>query len=177
MEKSWIKWNLWYIRSVNCDDEEGLYDFFDAGCDQKGFFTRKRYIWNIIRGKLFCQYFASWAIQWYKRIIEGCIDIDAYCQTVEATLVEAIHRVMASEQQENIKRSLVWKITKQAPILTIDTIPYISKDRLYHLLDSDKYIIADAAMKPIVDYCRQKSVETDTARALANAATQALIDP
>ena len=160
MRRGWLAWNRLYIKAVNSDDGELLNQFFDDACDEDiTFFTKRRYIWNIIRGKEFCRILADWVIDWYRRALD---DYD-HCDDIMDRVVTLLHNVMYTlnewSDQDKIKRSLVWKITKYAPILTVDTLPYISEERLIHIIDSDKWIVTDSAMRPIVNYNAKLKVD------------------
>ena len=166
MKRGWLAWNLLYIRAVNSDDGEQLNYFFDEASDKGlAFFTKSCYIWNIIRGKEFCRILADWVIDWYRRASEEDERGDAIMEKV----LSLLHNVMVSldhwDNQDKIKRSLVWKITKYAPILTIDTLPYISEDRLVHILESDKWIVTDETMKTVVNYTAKLKVDLASAQA------------
>ena len=135
---NWLRLNRLYIRAANSDDQDTLRRFFDESSDDPRFFTRRCYIWNIIRGKEFCRIVAEWAIDWYRRLADYAradVEIET-AKEAEQTLVETLHRIISTETHENIKRSLVWKITKYAPIITIDTLPYISEERLLNIINS-----------------------------------------
>ena len=166
MKRSWIAWNRLYIQAVNSDDGEQLNYFFDEACDEDlAFFTRKRYIWNIIRGKEFCRILADWVVDWYRRASEDYERGDEIMEKVLCLLHNVMYTLNSWDNQDKIKRSLIWKITKYAPILTVDTLPYISEERLIHILDSDKWIVTDQAMKPVVEYNAKLKVDLATARA------------
>ena len=139
------KLNRTYIGAVNADDTEEINRFFDTVSEDERYFTRRRYIWNLIRGKEFCRLVAEWVIDWYKR---SSVMDDG--NVAMADVIRVLHWIMSTERHEKIKRSLVWKITKYAPIVTIDTVPYISPERIQNILNSDRWIVTDNAMAPIV---------------------------
>jgi len=161
---SWLSMNLMYIRAVNSDDQATLRRLLDESCDDPMFFTRRCYIWNVLRGKEFCRVVAEWAIDWY-RTLTGTVG-DHRSAEAEQNLVEVIHRIMVTEKHENIKRSLVWKITKYAPIITVDTIPYISEERLMNLVSSDRYILTDTSLKPLIRYCSELQMDLASSKAM-----------
>lgn len=161
----WLYWNRRYLKAVNSGDEAAQSEFFDDACDEDATFWRsKRYIWNWIRGKEFCRMLADWAIDWY-RVTKDTDEGDR----VMGKVISLLHQVMVTETNENIKRSLVWKITKYAPILTIDTLPHIGPERLVNILDSDKWIVTDEPMRHIVLYCaKQKLTIADQMATISN---------
>ena len=141
------KLNRMYIDAVNSDDTEEINRFFDTVSEDERYFTRRRYIWNLIRGKEFCRLVAEWSIDWYRRASV----LDKTGNIAMLDVVRTLHWIMSTETHEKIKRSLVWKITKYAPIVTIDTVPYISPERIRNILNSDRWIVTDVAMEPIVN--------------------------
>ena len=157
MKRNWVKWNLLYIRAVNSYDREALSRLFDEGCDHPEFFVRKRYIWNIIRGKEFCRIFAEWIIEWYRAAESGRVGWE-----VMDTVVDLFNRFMVTETHDNIKRSLVWKVTKIVPLLTVHTVPYISGERLTHIMESGKHCVTDGVIRPFMDRIVELSELLDT---------------
>lgn len=145
-----FQWNLAYIQAVNkCDRQTFLQLFHDAmKMDLKGLFTRKRYIWNWIRGKDFYKNLAYYVVQQVKDVLSGeCGNRSEVLEQLE----KLIHEVLASEKRYEVRKSFIWNITKQVPLITIDTISYMSEDRITNMLRSDKSILCDAAFGPFIN--------------------------
>lgn len=103
-------------------------------------FTSKRYVWNIIRGRDF-----------YKMLAHLTIES---IQNGNMELAEKLIRVVMTTAKTNeIKLSFTRAIVKILPLITIDTIPYISTEKLRRILRNDlenASVIADDTMKPIL---------------------------
>lgn len=155
----WISLNLEYIRAVNAGNDAEVIRFFDRISDDKRYFTKKRYIWNIIRGKEFCRIVANWVIEWYRISSTRDDGTTAMCD-----VLNVLHWIMTSENHERVKKSLVWKITKDAPILTIDTLPHVSPERLINILNSDRWIVTDDALRPIINGYIELELELASAK-------------
>lgn len=144
-----FQWNLAYIQAVNkCDRQTFLQLFHDAmEMELKGLFIRKRYIWNWIRGKDFYKNLAYYVVQQVKDALgDGSCNRDTILERVE----KLIHEVLASEKRHDVRKSFIWNITKQVPLITIDTIGYMSEERVTNMLRSDKSILCDAAFGPFI---------------------------
>ena len=126
-----FQWNLAYIQAVNrCDRQTFLQLFHDAmKMELKGLFNRKRYIWNWIRGKDFYKNLAYYVVQQVKDALG-----DGFC----------------NRERYDVRKSFIWNITKQVPLITIDTIGYMSEERVTNMLRSDKSILCDAAFGPFI---------------------------
>lgn len=136
--------NIQYIRSVNACKYKELSEFFLNLLDVPKAFTSKRYIWNWIRGKDF-----------YKTISLITINLakDFLQHGTEENLVKIerfIRIVMSTEPNESVRKSFVWNITKSVPILTVDTIQYMSAERIANIVQSDEKIIFDDHLCPIM---------------------------
>ena len=57
---------------------------------------------------------------------------------------------MNTEPNESVRKSFVWNITKSVPILTVDTIQYMSAERITNIVQSDEKIIFDDHLCPIM---------------------------
>lgn len=162
---SWLSLNLTYIRAVNADDTATLAKLFDQISEKEHYFTSRLYIWNHIRGKEFCRNVAEWVIDWYRRSAESINAEDSV--RIMGTVIRTLHWILTTESNDRIRRSLVWKITKYAPILTVDTLPHISEERLRNILDSDKWIVCDEGIRPIVQYAASLKVQLANEKATA----------
>ncbi|MCM1230092.1 MAG: hypothetical protein NC489_08165 [Ruminococcus flavefaciens] len=165
---NWIQWNLTYIRIVNSCDNKKLQVFYQKLSELPHAFSRKRYIWNIIRGKSFYINAANYVIE-NVNLAKLSIDLDPQQQMDKETnelmthTSEFIHNVLASEPDESVRKSFIWRIGKYVPFLTVDMIPYLSKERVQHILDGD-WIINDPPLEPFITEIRALRSTNDTLR-------------
>lgn len=156
---NWIQWNLKYIRTINSCDNGKLQAFYAELSELSGALTRKRYIWNIIRGKTFYINAANYVIENVNLAKLG-IDTHPEHKMDEETDRLMIHTrsfikdIIASEKDEAVRRSFIWRIGKHVPFLTTDMLPYLSKERVKNILDGD-WIINDTALEPFIAEIRE----------------------
>lgn len=105
---------------------------------QKKIFNSKRYIWNIIRPRDFYRMASIW--------VTDRINDDELAQAEKM-----IKLVLSSTSNESACKNFIWVITKRCPLLTEDTIRYMSPEKIHSLLSGDKELICDQVMRPIVD--------------------------
>lgn len=144
----WIKDNLDMIRVMNSCNYQEFARLISAIINRpypEKYFTSKRYVWNIIRPRDFYKMSAMWVIE---KIKIAQIDEDS-AHMAAAEMV--IKLVLKSTKEYTIKRSFIWNIMKQCPLITVDTIQYASAEKLQSLLTGDKEIICDDIMRPIID--------------------------
>jgi len=145
-----LQWNLDYVRAVNKCDRQTFLDLFHEAMKQnvKGLFSRKRYIWNWIRGKDFYKNLAYYVVSQVKdALTDGCENR----AEILAELERLIHDILTSEKRFDVRKSFIWNITKQVPLITTDTIAYMSEERITNILRSDKAILCDAAFGPFIN--------------------------
>lgn len=101
-------------------------------------FTSKLYLWNIIRPRDFYKMSAYYVITSVKQQSKlDRIDI-------------LVHLILESTPDPKIRSSFVWNILKHCSLLTVDTIQYASPERIQNILQSDRPILADDALTPVV---------------------------
>lgn len=106
------------------------------------YFTSKWYLWNIIRPRDF-----------YKMISMFIIEVLTYNQDDQVMMNYAddlLKLVLSSDCDLQIKKSFVWNITKKIPLMTEDTIRYMSPEKIESLLLSGKNIICDDVTRPFI---------------------------
>lgn len=116
-------------------------------------FRKKRYVWNIIRGKAFYKELATYVIRNVQWVMDGTLlkDNKATMDNIEML----VHEVVTTETNTRAIKSFVWNVTKRIPLLTVDTIPYMSPDRVKNVLMSEKLVLNDAALDPFIDTITQ----------------------
>lgn len=156
---NFIQWNRRYIDLINCGDPEQAREFFDdLIAENKDPFRKKRYLWNLIRGKSFYTVLAKWIIDQVKTAVGsdggngpvGIVDTSGGPKSELFWTMRVLHQVLETEKNFNQRRSLIWNITKHVSLITIDTIPYLSEERFTNLLKGNRPIIYDDTLKPAV---------------------------
>ena len=156
---NWIQWNLKYIRTINSCNNGHLMAFYAELSELSGAFIKRRYLWNIIRGKTFYINAANYVIN-NVEMAKISIDLDSNHQMDDATdnlmahTRSFIRDILASEKDEAVRRSFIWRIGKHVPFLTTDMLPYLSKERVKNILDGD-WIINDTALEPFIAEIRE----------------------
>lgn len=107
-------------------------------------FTSVIYVWNIIRPRDFYKLLAGWVVD----------EIVKYGKLENADVM--IKVVLKTAKTEAIKETFIWNVTKNCPLLTIDTIQYMSAERLANILQSTKYVYCDEYTKPIMDVIKSQ---------------------
>lgn len=114
-------------------------------------FTKKRYVWNIIRGKDFYK-----MVSWY---IVDTLKSDNLDVTKLNNIEQLTHITITSAANDHIRWVFVKSIITQVPLLTVDTIKYIKRDRLDSILEtSNDMIICDCYVEPFMEYIRALEV-------------------
>lgn len=138
-----IKWNRRIIQVMNsCKYEEfeklinGLLEL----PNYKKFFTSKWYIWNVMRPRDFYKMCAMYI----QKITDGQTD---YFDKAEKLIKIVLH----TTKSEQIKKTFVWNITKNTPIIMWDMVPYMSKEKIIVMMVKKKYVIADEIMQPFFE--------------------------
>ena len=101
-------------------------------------FSSKLYVWNIVRPRDFYRMTSIWVTD---QIAVGKL------QDAE----NMIKLVLLTTHNESACKNFIWVITKRVPLLTVDTIKYMSPEKIHSILSGDKEIICDHVMRPIVD--------------------------
>lgn len=128
-----LKLNLRILRTFNSCDRREFFALLDEVHKIPGIFTRKRYLWNWFRPRDFYKMIADYVIEKMKTKEPENFQIAE----------DMIKVIMATTKNSKIKQSFVWNITKRCPILTIEMLPYISKDRIKSILYSNAMIYTD----------------------------------
>lgn len=138
-----IKWNRRIIQVMNsCKYEEFeklLNELLELSNYQK-FFTSKWYIWNVMRPRDFYKMCAMYI----QKITDGQTD---HFDKAEKLIKIVLH----SAKSEQIKRTFVWNITKNTPIIMWDMVPYMSKEKIIVMMVKKKYVIADEILQPFFE--------------------------
>ena len=107
----------------------------------RNFLHRRRYLWNLVRGKAF-----------YLAMVDHLVDL---CNGLEYGAVlgneieDIIVNIFESEKYERTRRSFVWNLTKRVPLVTVQTVALISEERLMNIVRGER-CITDAHMRPLV---------------------------
>lgn len=142
-----------YIAIVNKCDMTEMYQFFLEIIKIPEVFERKRYIWNIIRGKDFYKCAADFVVREMAQLDMG--DPDELSSDHITNMENMINGILNSTKNEAIRKSFVWNVTKKVPILYMVMLPYMSPERIQNILKSDNLLIDDA-LKPIIDIIKDQ---------------------
>lgn len=138
-----IKWNRRIIQVLNSckyEEFEKLINELLELPNYKKFFTSKWYIWNVMRPRDFYKMCAMYI----QKITDGQTD---HFDKAEKLIKIVLH----SAKSEQIKRTFVWNITKNTPIIMWDMVPYMSKEKIIVMMVKKKYVIADEIMQPFFE--------------------------
>ena len=148
-----IKLNAKIVSVLNSCDRKRFEALIDEVLNIPRIFTSKLYVWNWIRGRDFYKMLAHYVIV----NIENCHspgDITYEEQPSNPYTMDHAERVLqmvlTTASDESVKKNFIWAITKRIPLLTADTISYLSQEKIYSLLRSDKVLITDGAINPFV---------------------------
>ena len=136
--------NLAIIKVLNSCDRKAFITLVDQYLNDKLFnvFYKKWYLWNIVRGRDYYKMLSHYVIT----KLQDTIDPDSS----QARAEFIINMVIETAKTEKIKKSFIWAIMKQIPLLTAITIQYASPEKIKSLLYSDKILITDTAITPFV---------------------------
>ena len=138
-----IKWNRRIIQVMNsCKYEkfEKLINELLELPNYKKFFTSKWYIWNVMRPRDFYKMCAMYI----QKITDGQTD---HFDKAEKLIKIVLH----TTKSEQIKKTFVWNITKNTPIIMWDMVPYMSKEKIIVMMVKKKYVIADEIIRPFFE--------------------------
>lgn len=135
-----IKTNLQIISVLNSCDRKKFEALVTDAITNEKIFRSKLYIWNWIRGRDFYKMLSHYTIT----------NIEQHTEESMNRAETIIKMVLDTAKDETIKRNFIWAIMKQVPLLTADTIRYASADKITSLLQSDKELITDSSINPIV---------------------------
>lgn len=136
--------NAAIIKVLNSCDRKVFVSLVDQylGAGQFKVFYKKWYLWNIVRGRDYYKMMSHYVIT----KLQDTIDPDSS----QARAEFIINMVIETAKTEEIKKSFIWAIMKQIPLLTAITIQYASPEKIKSLLYSDKILITDTAITPFV---------------------------
>ena len=138
-----IKWNRRIIQVMNSckyEEFEKLINELLELPNYKKFFTSKWYIWNVMRPRDFYKMCAMYI----EKITDGQTD---HFDKAEKLIKIVLH----SAKSEQIKKTFVWNITKNTPIIMWDMVPYMSKEKIIVMMVKKKYVIADEIIQPFFE--------------------------
>lgn len=138
-----IKWNRRIIQVMNSckyEEFEKLINELLELPNYKKFFTSKWYIWNVMRPRDFYKMCAMYI----QKITDGQTD---HFDKAEKLIKIVLH----TTKNEQIKKTFVWNITKNTPIIMWDMVPYMSKEKIIVMMVKKKYVIADEIIRPFFE--------------------------
>lgn len=138
-----IKWNRRIVQVMNSckyEEFEKLVNELLELPNYKKFFTSKWYIWNVMRPRDFYKMCAMYI----QKITDGQTD---HFDKAEKLIKIVLH----SAKSEQIKKTFVWNITKNTPIIMWDMVPYMSKEKIIVMMVKKKYVIADEIIQPFFE--------------------------
>lgn len=141
------KWNFRYIRVINSCNWNDFVVLMDDILTLQSPFRLKRYIWNIIRGKTFYKELSHYVTGYVERIMRGELENGKEKMN---DIERLIHEIVTTEKSERALNNFIWSVTKKVPLLTIDTIPYMSNERIINILLGEKTALADTAIEPFI---------------------------
>lgn len=171
-----LKWNLRYVAAINSCDQRDMQSFIVDCCGAVGyerFMCGKRYLWNLIRGKSFYLGLAEWLSDTGNKVIEtetlrDCVEREILRDRMMERIDRLVPLVMRTERSEKAKRTFVWNLTKRAPILTVDTIRYMSDERVYNILMNGRTVVNDSAVQPFINAVHDLRLAVDQGETLVN---------
>ena len=165
MKNCWA-WNNYYFCCVNACDNSVMVGFFEmvlTACTNA--FRRKRYFWNWFRGKTFYINAARYVIENVREVMNGTAENpDDNMHKAEKLIKE----LLATEKNEKVRKSFIWNIGKAVPLLTIDTIQYLSTERIANILNSSDHVFNDHYVEPFIRTIRDLRQENDDLRDTIN---------
>lgn len=138
-----ISLNIRIIRVLNSCDRKQFESLISEVISRPRVFRSKLYVWNIIRGRDFYKMLAHYVVSELSNSDSSEVHY-ANAETI-------IKMVMDTAKSEEIKKSFIWAVMKQVPLVTATTIQYASHDKIVSLLQSDKVLITDDCISPFVD--------------------------
>lgn len=166
-----LQLNWKYIQVINKCSNRDLRNFYDEIQDLSGAFTKKRYIWNLIRGKTFYINMAQFIVDTIRQIAKTvreseCPELFATENDTLDEMNQLIKDILNSESDPEVRKFFIWSIGKHLPLLTVETVQYLSPDRITNILTNGKDVIYDTQMKPLIDEIIALRSECDTLRSI-----------
>ena len=145
---NWLTVNLNIIRvynSCNRDEFKKLIDYIVSTGKIQKYLTQKRYIWNWIRPRDFYKMMSYYIIDKFSYVGKDSTEDDfKICK-------DLIHTILTTTEDQTICKSFVWSIMKKVPLVSIDTIPYTSADKIRSIIYDRSGVYCDAAMTPLIN--------------------------
>lgn len=110
----------------------------DRGVHIARFFRSRWYIWNWIRPRDFYKMMSRWIVEL----------IAAH----EFDRAEFMLNLILEDRRipEKVKQTFVWNLTKQTPLITVNTLRYMSAERIHNMLTSGKEVVSDEFLRPVL---------------------------
>lgn len=137
---NWFQLNKRIIQVFNSckyEEFEQLLNMILSWDDYEKYFTSRWYIWNIIRPRDFYKMSAMY--------IQKQTDKDAVCMTQVEKLIKIVLKTAKNDQ---IKKTFVWNVTKNTPLIMWEMIPYMSQEKIVNMMTKKKYVITDEYTQP-----------------------------
>lgn len=157
MPHDFIRFNLKILRAMNSCQRDKFVALFDEALNsgfEEIYFTSKKYLWNIIRGKDYYKmlsYYVVEKLNFYK----SALGEESLLQLNSANWL--IHKTLETTEDYSIRKSFIWSIMKQIPLLTIDTIQYASPEKIHSILtspDKESMVVCDDFVRPFLNEYR-----------------------
>ena len=166
--KNFIEINRRIIATYNSCDMKAFSRLIDDLLEQSNaekYFTKKWYVWNVIRPKDYYKCMAEYVINCITKVLNppkedmdlfNHISPDSdealrhYNEHYMSRADYIIKMVLETTKDAEIRKSFIWKIMKKVPLLTIDTIQYASPEKIHSLLTGNKDIVSDDYMRPVI---------------------------
>lgn len=145
--KSVIVMNLKIIKAINSCERSQYTPLLDEILDMPEskmwkVFTKKYYLWNIMRGKDF-----------YKSLAQYAVDKLSSRKDTDMNKGDLAIRIgIKTANKDKDRKVFVKSIQRVVPILTIDTLRYTSTERIEQMLSDPEGVIADDKIRIIFNY-------------------------
>lgn len=121
---SLFKINKLILEAINSQNKDRFCEILDELVQIKTIFRKKWYLWNIVRPRDVYKMITYWV---EKNITTEDVNL-------HNTVLWVIHEVLETTKTDKIKQTFMWGLLKRVPIITIDTLPYINKEKMTSLL-------------------------------------------
>lgn len=151
-----IRMNIRIIKVMNSCDRKQFTELIDEMINRPDVFRKRYYIWNVIRGRDYYKMLSYYVIK--------CLQSREDEDYVKAETM--IQMVMDTESDLAVRKHFIWAVMKEVPLLTITTIQYASEAKILSLLNSNKELIVDDALKPFITKIKELKIECNALNAL-----------
>lgn len=141
--------NKLILKAINSQSKETFCMVMEKLVRNKvtGLFTKKRYLWNIIRPRDMYKMIAYW------------IETNISDRELFNERIRLMHELIESTKDEKIRKSFVWGLLKRVNLLTVYTIQYASQDKINNIVAklavTTDLIYVDETLYPLVYSYRQ----------------------